>query len=199
LALRVKPAWDVLLIGGASGVGKTSLSYRTAAHFGAGLTEIDDLQAALERMTTAEQNPDLHLVRLTRDTFLAMDEATQLAHAIAYTTTMARALEPVIANHLIEGTPLVLEGDFLLPALAAQTAFDGVPANGRVRAVFVTEEETQIAANYRARENKDQPIRARASARHSDWLAAEARRLGLTALPARPWNTGLERLLAAIA
>jgi uridine kinase len=44
----------VLLIGGASGSGKTSVSYRLAHHFNVGITEVDDFQVILERMTTPE-------------------------------------------------------------------------------------------------------------------------------------------------
>lgn len=38
------PPWQVLLLGGASGVGKSSVSYRLAQHYGVGLTEVDDFQ-----------------------------------------------------------------------------------------------------------------------------------------------------------
>ena len=31
--------WDVLLVGGASGTGKTGVSYRLAQHFSVGITE----------------------------------------------------------------------------------------------------------------------------------------------------------------
>jgi 2-phosphoglycerate kinase len=55
------PPWTVLLIGGASGVGKTQVSYRLAQHFGVGITEIDDFHVILERMTTPEQYPEVHL------------------------------------------------------------------------------------------------------------------------------------------
>ena len=56
----VTRSWQVLLIGGASGSGKTSVSYRLANHFNVGITEIDDFQVILERMTTPEQQPELH-------------------------------------------------------------------------------------------------------------------------------------------
>ena len=39
--------WDVLLIGGAAGTGKTSVSYRLARHFDVGITEVDDIHTAL--------------------------------------------------------------------------------------------------------------------------------------------------------
>ena len=36
--------WEVLLLGGASGVGKTQVGYRLAHHFAVGITEVDDFQ-----------------------------------------------------------------------------------------------------------------------------------------------------------
>jgi 2-phosphoglycerate kinase len=56
-------SWQVLLLGGASAVGKTAVSYRLARHFGIGLTEVDDFQVLLETMTTPEQQPALHFWR----------------------------------------------------------------------------------------------------------------------------------------
>ena len=191
-------SWDVLLIGGASGVGKTSVSYRLARHFGIGITEIDDFQVILERMTTPEQYPDLHVWRTDSEGFLAMGEDEQLAAMVRYATVMADALEVVIANHLSDGPPIVLEGDFLLPSLAVRDAFEGVSASGRVRALFIFEDEEQIARNYLAREGEHQQSRARLSWRYSEWLRAEAERLGLPTLPARPWDTVFDRCLAAI-
>ena len=48
----VKRTWDVLLIGGTSGSGKTSISYRIAQHFGVSITEVDDFHEMLLHMTT---------------------------------------------------------------------------------------------------------------------------------------------------
>jgi 2-phosphoglycerate kinase len=50
----------VLLLGGASGVGKSMMSYRLARRLGVNLTEIDDIQIALEAATRPEQLPLLH-------------------------------------------------------------------------------------------------------------------------------------------
>ena len=190
--------WHVLLIGGASGVGKSQISYPLARHFGVGITEIDDFQVVLERMTTPEQYPVVHLFPTDPEAFFGLDDAGKLETAIAYSTVMAEALEAVIANHLDGGPPIVLEGDFLLPSLAVQEAYGGVPAAGRVRAFILYEEEAQIARNYLAREGEPQPDRARWSWNHSEWLRAEAERLGVPALAARPWETVLERVLALL-
>jgi 2-phosphoglycerate kinase len=183
---------------GASGVGKTQISYRLAHHFGVGITEIDDFQVILERMTTPEQYPVLHLFRTDPEAFFALDEAGKLEVAIAYTTMMAEALEAVIANHLDGGAPIVLEGDFLLPSLAVQEAYDGIPAAGRVRGFILYDDEAEIARNYLAREGEPQPDRARWTWNHSEWLRQEAERLGLPTLAARPRKTVLARVLALL-
>ena len=129
-----------------------------------------------------------------------MDEDQQLAFMQNYSRVMATALELVIANHLESHTPIVLEGDFILPSLAIESAYNTIPADGRVRGIFVyEEEEQQIGHNYRVREGTDQPERARASWLISEWLRHEATRLGVPTIAARPWNTVLERIIAALA
>ena len=197
--METRRTWQVLLVGGASGVGKTSVSYRLAQAFGVGLTEMDDFHIVLKRMTTPEQQPALHFFRLHAAEVPRMDDDQMLAHILDASEAMARAMELVIGNHLASNAPIVIEGDFLTPSLAVQPAYDGIPAGEQVRAVFIYEEdEQQILHNYRAREGTDQPHRARVSWYHSEWLRREAERLGLPAIPARPWNTVLERVIAAL-
>lgn len=197
--METQPSWQVLLLGGASGVGKTQVSYRLAQHYGAGLTEIDDFQVILEAMTTPEQQPVLHYWRTHPDEAGRMDEQQQLTYMLDYSRVMAAALELVIANHIETRTPIVLDGDFLLPALAVQPAYNGLAAQGQVRAVFLYEDdEEQLRCNFREREGEDQPGRARASWRHSAWLREEAKRLVVPTVAARPWDTVLERVIAAV-
>ena len=192
--------WEVLLLGGPSGAGKTSVSYRLANWFGIGITEIDDFQALLERMTSPEQQPAIH--------FFASHPAPNELPAseimdglLALGRAMSPGLEAVIANHLETSTPVVLEGDFILPALAAQASFAGQPNGGRVRAVFLHEtDEAQLAANFLSRELRAGPQvgRARVSWLHGQWLAREAKARGLPVVPARPWATTFERVVAAV-
>jgi 2-phosphoglycerate kinase len=197
--MDARRTWQVLLFGGASGVGKTSVSYRLAHAFRVGLTEMDDFHIVLKRMTTPKQQPALHFFRLHAAEVLRMDDEQLLAHILDTSEAMSGAMELVIGNHLASSTPVVLEGDFLLPSLAVRPAYDGIPADGQVRAVFLYEEdEQQILRNYRAREGTDQPHRARVSWYHSEWLRREAERLGLPAVPSRPWDTVLERVIAAL-
>ena len=192
--------WQVLLLGGASGTGKTAISYRLAQYFGIGLTEVDDFQVLLERMTTPEQQPALHFWR----THPAPDQlsATEiLEQGLTIGPVMAPGLEAVIANHLESNTPIVLEGDFIHPALAAQNTFSGIPNDGQVRAIFLHEEdEQQLLMNFAQREREQglQAKRARVSWLYGQWLKHEAERYGLAVLPARPWDTLFDRFLAAL-
>jgi 2-phosphoglycerate kinase len=192
--------WQVLILGGPSGVGKTSVSYRLAQRFGVGITEIDDFQVLLERMTTPEQQPAIHFWRThpAPHTLAAQEIFEQ---GISIGQVMAHGLEAVVANHLESQAPIVLEGDFVHPALAAQASFAGQPNGGRVRAVFLYEpDEQQIVANYLLREPESGPqlTRARVSWLYGQWLVREAERHGLPALPARPWDTILDRVIAAV-
>ncbi|MBA3946167.1 MAG: hypothetical protein H0X37_16585 [Herpetosiphonaceae bacterium] len=196
--MSTQRSWQVLLLGGASGVGKTSVSYRLAEYYGVGMTELDDFQAILERMTSPEQYPVVHLWRTRPDEVFAMNDDLSLAHTLAYAHVMATALEPVIANHLERQTPLVLEGDFILPSVAVRSAYDDVVADEQVRAVFLYEDEHQLALNDHAREGEEQSQRAHSSWRYSEWLRGEAERLGLPTVAARPWETVLERVIGAL-
>ncbi len=193
--------WQVLLLGGPSGVGKTAVSYRLARHFGVGITEVDDFQALLERMTTAEQQPAIHFWRTHPEPDrLSADEI--LEHLLEHGDAMEPGLEAVIANHLETSTPVVLEGDFILPALAVRASFSGQANGGRVRAAFLHEpDEQQLLANYLLREPKRgrQVKRTHVSWLHGQWLKQAAERLGLPVVVARPWDTVFERLIAAVA
>ncbi|GAA0210836.1 hypothetical protein GCM10010492_05750 [Saccharothrix mutabilis subsp. mutabilis] len=184
--------WRVLLIGGASGSGKSALSYPTARARGAALVEVDDLVVATQAVTTPAAQPALHYWRTNSDAGLTADEVVEAQVALA------RALEPalaaVIENHLDTDLPLVLEGDYLLPEFCAKWGPE-------VRSVLVHEPEAgQLERNYLIREPSSGTQRKRAhdSAQYAAWLAAEAGRHGVPLLTARPWSTALDRLADAL-
>jgi 2-phosphoglycerate kinase len=189
-----------VLIGGASGTGKTSVAFRLAHHFAVGISAIDDFQVILERMTTPEQQPVLHFWRTHPDPEpLTAEEIMRQGLEVA--RTMTPALEAVIADHLEAKAPIVMEGDFISPMLAAQSSFNGQANAGRVRAVFLHEpDETQILDNFSKRESEAgiQAKRARVSWLQGRWLARECERIGMPALPARPWRTLFTRVLDAV-
>jgi hypothetical protein len=110
----------VLLIGGASGEGKSGVSYRLAQHFGVGITEVDDFQVVLERMTTPAQQPVIHYWRTHTEEALAMDDEQKLAFIIRLSRVLTPALGAGIASHL-GGTPIAQEAERLgVPTLPAR-------------------------------------------------------------------------------
>ncbi|MBB5958022.1 2-phosphoglycerate kinase [Saccharothrix tamanrassetensis] len=185
--------WRVLLLGGASGSGKSALSYPVARARGAALVEVDDLVVALQSMTTADRQPALHYWLGRSDAGMSADQVLDAQVALA--RALAPALEAVITNHLETDLPLVLEGDYLLPEFCAKWT------GGDVRSVFVHEPDAaQLERNYLRREPDSGAQRKRAldSAHYGDWLAAEAARHRLPVITARPWSDALDRLTDAV-
>lgn len=189
---------DVVFVGGAPGVGKTNVAHPVAAALGMTLTYVDDIYLVLERMTDPERFPQIHEWRLHPERVLALDAAGMLEHTKQVSAIVAQAMTPVIAERLESGIRSVFEGDFIQPAFANSETFDGVPAAGRVRSVFVYDTLEQFASNIAAREGEEQPRRAQISWDYSEWLRAECERLGVPSISARPWETAVERALRAI-
>jgi 2-phosphoglycerate kinase len=190
----------VLLIGGASGTGTTRFSYPLAARFGVPIVEVDDIVEALQAMTTPEQQPALHHWATHPEAARLPPEGILRLH-LAVAESLAPALEAVVANHLETDTPVIVEGDYLLPGFAASERFRGMPANGQVASLFLHEpDETQLVANFSGREpdEGEQQGRARVSALFSDWLAAEATRYGVPIVRPQPWSSLERRALAVI-
>ena len=195
-----RPEWDALLLGGASGTGKTSVSYRLARHFAVGITEVDDLHLFLRTMTTPEQQPILHYWFTNPEAFTMSPEEILTLH-ISVCRVLLPAFEAVVLNHVDERTPFVLEGDYLIPELLCQSGCTDAVSAGRVRGVFLYEpDEAQIVRNFLRREPNEgeQTGRARVSWLFGQWLKEDCERRGLIALSARPWDTLLDRVIEAI-
>jgi 2-phosphoglycerate kinase len=192
-------SFDVLLLGGASGTGKTRVAYPLARHFEVGVAAVDDLVTVLERMTTPEHLPALHFWESHPDPGSISASDIQL-QGTEIMQVMMPALEAVIENHLEESTPVVLEGDFIHPALAARATFGEQANDGRVKAIFLVEADVdQLVLNYLEREPAigPQTTRAEVSALWSAWFSRECSAYGVPAISARPWATLLERIVAA--
>jgi 2-phosphoglycerate kinase len=149
-------------------------------------------------MTTSEQQPALHHWAIHPEAAELPPEGILQLH-LAVADALVPALDAVVANHLETDTPVIVEGDYLLPSFAARASFRGIPADGQVVSLFLHEPDMfQLAANFAGREpaEGEQQGRARVSALFGDWLAAEAARHGVPMVPARPWSTLEQRVLA---
>lgn len=201
------PPWAVLLIGGHSGAGKSTVAEHLARHYGTAWLMVDDLRLALQRsgatLPTPEATAALHFDK-TPGWWRHPPERLRDA-AIAVGEALSPALEVVIENHVDQRLPVVLEGDGVLPALLARPPVRTRASGGRVRTVFVVEpDEAALLASVLARGREsaymtEDEVRAVVRARwlYGQWLAEQAGRAGLPVLEPRPWDTLAPRIATA--
>jgi 2-phosphoglycerate kinase len=200
-----EPGWRVLLIGGGAGTGKTLVAHELATRARAALTQVDDIRLALQQVVSRGAVPALHRFLDVPPARMPLEDALDAFAAVA--RVLAPALEIVIAHHIATGIPIVLEGDGIEPAMARRHEFHGVPAAGRVRAVFLHEPDERallgtLAARGRGFEHLPHDERmatVRAHHQHGRRITDEARALGLPVVASRPFATLAERLEATIA
>ncbi|MGW4384438.1 AAA family ATPase [Kitasatospora sp. NPDC004531] len=195
-------SWDILLIGGASGVGKSHAAARLAASRRAFTVEFDDVVAALQSATTPATHPGLHHFTTPWPPGAEPDADRVLELQIATAQALDDAVLGVVRNRLSVDVPAVVEGDYLTPRAAALAAAEAARHCRRLRAVFLHEgDPARIGANYAQREPDDgpQPARAEVSARYSHWLADQAHAHRLPVVDCHPRATFPHRLAKALA
>ena len=190
--------WTVCLLGGPSGTGKTKITYRLAAHFGVGITEVDDLHIAVEHMTTPDQQPMLHYWKTHPEAAKLPPERILELH-LAVSEVLIPPLVAVVANHIETNTPIVLEGDYIVPALI-QRCITQFGREHITSAFLVEDDQGQLVQNFASREPEagTQTKRAQVSQIYGRWLKDEAERLGLPFAEGRPWETVVDRVCRAI-
>jgi 2-phosphoglycerate kinase len=180
--------WQVLLVGGASGVGKTTVARELARRFDVPLSQVDGYRLMLERSTRPDAFPALHRYRSDGMTIHDPDELC--AQWIEVAREVSGALEIVVAFHAATEAPIVLEGDTILPVLAAARVLAGVPVIGQLRSVFLYEPirerlGAQLAARGRGYQFLSADARERELHRNmafGQWLLGETQRHGCPTL-----------------
>ncbi|MEU5772292.1 hypothetical protein ABZ819_03165 [Streptomyces venezuelae] len=186
------PDWRVLVVGGASGMGKTGVGRALARRYDVPVVEVDDIVEALLAVTLPEHLPEIHFWRTHPEAAHQAPESV-VQRQIAIAKALEPAIEAVVANHVDTDTPVILEGDYVVPGPATP--------DGPVRAVFLHEDdEEQVTANYLRREPEAGPQRhrARVSVLYGRWLAAQARAAGVPVVAPRPWEDLANRVAAAV-
>ncbi len=197
--------WQVLLIGGGSGTGKSYVAEQLGRRLGLPWIPVDDLRLTLQfgALVDPEVHGDLfYFLRLDHPQSVPVDEL--LAKLISISRLMAPAVEVVIDHHVSTNTPIIIEGDGLDPALIARRM------GGAVRAFMLdVGNEANVTRNLTEREqgahtrSGDQPLSdqardawARLAWHHQQWLVQEARQARIPLLPAFPRNSLVDRALA---
>ena len=190
--MNEKRNWDILIIGGASGSGKTNISLPLARYYGVDLVRVDDFQVMLKALTTHETLPDLHF-EVTHPDYRNYGPDESLSLLIHIGRSLIPGLAAVVDDHIVENIPMILEGDFILPEFVA--SFD----NPRVKSIFVHEpSREQILQNYLAREGELQPYRADGSYAYGNWLNETCNKFDIPVINPRPWDTVAKRVIAKL-
>ena len=195
----------VLLIGGASGVGKSVVANQLGLRLGASWLHVDDLRLAFQRsrVMLPERTEALYFFEETPEIWTMPPELLRDG-LIGVGQVLSPALEVIIENHVDTVAPVVIEGDAILPSLLSRPTVRDRVSDGHVQAVFLVETEEEVVfANIVARGRgmggrREAELRTEARAKwlYGQWLADEAHRYGLPVLEPRPWSTLVERILA---
>ena len=178
-----KRNWTVLLIGGASGTGKSSLAYGLAHFYDVSVLEIDDITQAVKALTTKELLPVIH-----SDNFWDAGVKGNVSWLINVSMELLPALKAVVNRHIEDRLPVIIEGDFIHPELAS--AFN----DSEVKVIYVQEDKGQIVQNFLLREGGcSQNYRADISAEYGKWIFDSCVKLGIAQIEARPWDTVVDR------
>lgn len=205
----IQNSWRVLLLGGSSGTGKSSIARQLAAQLEISWLQVDDLRLALQNSCVSfpDRAHTEALYRFTRPG-IWRGAPEDLCQSLIEVGEMLRpALEIVIANHIDTDAPVILEGDGLLPSLLENPLMRQYKCQGLLQAVFLHEpEEQQLYTNitHRGRgtvgmSEEELCTEARAKWLYSQWLAREARRRAVPVLEPQPWETLGPRILGACA
>jgi 2-phosphoglycerate kinase len=190
--LNTNRNWDILLIGGASGSGKTSISYPLSRFYGIDLVRVDDFQVLLEKLTTPESFPSIHYWNTHPEWYKEGVDST-IGQIINVGRDLIPGLVAVINDHIVENIPMILEGDFILPELPASFS------NARIKSVFIYEHsKEQILQNYLERDKEIQEYRADVSYSYGNWLIENCSKYNVPIVESRPWNNLMERVIERI-
>jgi 2-phosphoglycerate kinase len=184
--------WTVLLLCGASGIGKSTLARAIGMHYDVPVTTGDDIVNGVMAMTGQETHPVLH--RWDTDLATRSWSPRQISELhLQAAEVLQPAFAAVIDDHLDAGTRTVLEGDYLLPSLASGQ-------DGRVVGIMLIEKDTtSLESNYGAREpGEDHAVRSEVSVLLGDAFTRMAIEAWMPLVSARPWNTAVARVEAAL-
>lgn len=185
--------WTVLLIGGASGTGKSSIAYELARYYGVNVIEVDDIHLSVETVTTKESFPAIHYWD-TGVNWLDIGVDGNVNWLIDVSKEMNPVFKALVNRHLEDKLPIIIEGDFINPEFTL--SFN----NPEVKSIFINEPDiNQIVQNYLSREGGEiQQYRAEISIAYGKWIADTCKKNNIRLIEARPWDTALTRAIESL-
>ncbi len=191
--MNIDRNWTVLLIGGASGTGKSSIAYEIARFYGVNVLEVDDVHLSVETVTTKESFPAIHYWSAGVN-WMDVGVDGNVKWLIDVSKEMIPVLKELVNRHIEDKLPIIIEGDFIDPEFTK--SFE----NPEVKSIFINETDiNQILQNYLSREGGEiQQYRAEISIEYGKWIANTCNQNGISVIASRPWDTVLARALKSL-
>ena len=177
----------VYLIGGAPGVGKSTLGREIAARLAATSLSADDLMIAAKGATTPQSHPGLHIMsRLPYPEYFTTSSVEQLkADATIQHDAMWPAIASVIQAHSKWGPAVVIDGWFMRPHRVAALGLANVRSLWLVADPGVLAEREALNVEFWRSSADPERMRNNFLARslwYNELIQEEARALGLRIL-----------------
>jgi 2-phosphoglycerate kinase len=184
----------ILLIGGATGTGKSTVATEVAHRLGINrVTSTDIVRQTLRAFFAPEYMPSIH-----RSSFDAGAGESMIDGFLDQTTNVLIAIEASIERALQEGWSMVVEGVHLVPGLLSGPRDDAVV----VQCVLSIEDEAAHASHFWIRDATSQGLRPVAKylerlddiRRLQDFIVGRARETGVPVIE----NTNVDNTVGAV-
>ena len=142
MAIHAPRDWMVLLIGGPSGTGKSSIAYEISRFYGVSVLEADDIYLSVKAMTDSGCLPAIHRWDGESD-WQAAGIQSNVSWLIDVGREMIPALKALVERHIEDKVPIIIEGDFISPDLVA------LLDHSFARAVFLQDDVDIGSATHR--------------------------------------------------
>jgi len=199
--------WQVLVLLGAGGTGKSTAARQIAQDMGTTWMQVDDLRLGLQssRAILPERSDRLYWFESTPG-FWSRPVDDVLRAFIDVATVMVPAVRVVIDSHVVTGVPMVIEGDGILPSLVNDPVVRPWVETGKVQFCCVaagsvdelTENMLERGRGDHLHDRERVVMHARANLAFNHWLVNAAEALGVPVVPSRPFDTLTDRIREAI-
>ena len=184
--------WNVLVIGGAAGVGKTTVARDLAERCGISVLPTDAIWLALKAATDPASYPELHHFDPPDAEWQKHKPEYWRERHIRSAKAISQAMDPVIEYYLWEGWPVIIEGTWITPTAAARWTrqYEGF------RAVFIHEPE-DLRSHLLFRGSQQHDHRGPVFWLIGNWMREQALTNGLAVVNVHPRDTLAARVLKA--
>ena len=195
-----RPPWKVLVIGGGAAVGKTTVARDLAARYGVSVLPIDAIWLSLKAATDPESHPALHYFDPPEKEIFGLTPEYLCERHKRSAQAISATLDPVVEYLSSEWSPVILEGAWITPAVAARWTNQ----YEALRTVFIYEPDVdEVLEAMLARSGTRSPTpRKRVISKvcwlFGNWVREQALIEGLPVVNAPPRSTLTERVLAAV-